>query len=538
MHAHDLPSSEVSPSAQDGADALSKDNDQGSTLVVDLDGTLVATDLLWESLLAAVKQRPWLIMLVPFWLTRGRAVLKGQLAARAKLDPASLPYRPEVLAYLRRQREAGRRLVLATGSDRRLAEAVAGHLDLFEAVLASDPATGRNLTGAAKRDAIRQSEGDRPFEYLGDHAKDLPIWRAAERAHCAGSRSLREKLNAAIESRSDKPGAARSPATPSASGLVSGSTTMGESFPARTCSLATVLRAVRAHQWVKNGLVLVPLLLAHQLTEPVTVALALLAAVLFSLIASSGYLVNDLLDLESDRAHASKQHRPIPSGELPVPAAMALAGGLLVSALAVSAWLLPAGFTAMLAVYFVLSLAYSFYLKQHIVVDVIVLAGFYAYRVLIGAVAIDVTISPWLYAFSMFFFLSLALVKRYADLDRLKDQATAQLQGRGYRVSDLALFRSIGPTVGYMSVLVLAMYISSDRVLQYYPAYPQALWLICPLLLYWITRVWFITHRGEMTDDPLVFALKDPISYLVGLAMFLIAVFAAVPIPTWLPGVE
>jgi len=483
----------------------------GVPLIVDLDGTVIATDLFWESLVRLLKQRPWLAVLLPVWLMHGRAVLKEALARRVTLAVAALPYREAVLSYLRQQKAAGRRLVLATGSAKPLADRVAAHLGLFDAVLASDGGSGENLTAERKRAAIEASEGGREFDYLGDHPKDLAIWSAARQAHFAGRAGTRRKLEATVGRERE----GRAPLE------------MGEAFAAPSWSLRTVARAIRVHQWIKNVLLLVPLLLAHELMNPASVAAALLAMLGFSLVASSVYLVNDLLDVESDRLHATKRDRPIASGELPMPVALALVPGLLAAALALSGVFLPALFTLMLGAYFVLALAYTIWLKQRMVLDVLVLAGFYAYRVLSGAVAISVFVSPWLLAFSMFFFLSLAFVKRYADLDRYKAAPSGVMHGRNYGAEDLELFRSLGPTVGYLSVLVLAMYISSDRVMQHYGEHPQTLWLVCPLLLYWITRIWFITHRGRMSDDPIVFTLKDPVSYVIGALIFTIGVIAA-----------
>jgi 4-hydroxybenzoate polyprenyltransferase len=311
---------------------------------------------------------------------------------------------------------------------------------------------------------------------------------------------------------------------------------INDTAPVRASTLSVALRAMRVHQWVKNLLLLVPLMLAHRLNEPGTLALAVVAFVAFSLASSSAYLFNDLLDVEADRAHPTKSRRPLAAGELTRGGAVTLAAALLIGALVISAVMLPMAFAAMVAGYVALALAYSVWLKQRIVIDVLVLAGLYAYRLLSGAVAVDVWVSQWLVAFSMFLFLSLALVKRYAELDRAARAGETAANGRGYQADDLALFRVIGPASGYLAVVVFAMYISSDHAESIY-ATPVVLWLVCPLLLYWLTRVWFITHRGQMSDDPIPFALKDPASYIVGGLIFLVAAVAATPPQTW-PGLS
>lgn len=291
----------------------------------------------------------------------------------------------------------------------------------------------------------------------------------------------------------------------------------------------SVLTALRPHQWVKNVLVIVPLVTSHQLTDPSKVLAALAAFVAFCLCASGGYVVNDLLDREADRAHPVKRRRPFASGRLSVSAGVVLAVALPLAALGVAAGIGSARFVAALAAYCAVSLLYSAWLKQKLLLDVIVLAGLYTHRVIAGAVAIDVPLSPWLLAFSMFLFLSLAFVKRYAELTRADGLgagsdiagASRSASRRNYTPSDLGMIESVGPTGGYLAVLVLALYVNSDQVRTLYRN-PAALWLLCPILMYWITRMWFIAKRRALDDDPIVFALRDRVSWGCGGATALV----------------
>ena len=459
-----------------------------SVLCVDMDGTLLATDMLWESLLVLLRTQPWRLVFLPAWLLKGKAHLKHQIAQHVVLDPASLPYRDDVLDFLRREKEAGREIVLATASDRRFAEAVAHHLGLFSAVLASD---GRvNLAGRQKLKALEMYVGGKAFNYLGNGKADLPLWKAASEVTVVhpSTRLLRQAQRVGAVLRIFSPRANR---------------------------FRSFLQALRVSQWVKNALLFVPLLLAHKVTGGAQVLSALLAFCSFSFCASSVYIVNDLLDLESDRHHPRRKFRPFAAGTLPISTGVLLVPLLLGGSFLIAALLLPPLFAAALGLYVAITTAYSFYLKRIVVLDILVLAGFYTIRVLAGAVAVKVPVSPWLLAFSMFLFLSLALVKRYSELVLMHAGGETLAKGRGYLVGDRELLQGIGVTSGYLSVLILALYVSSKEVTALYQ-HPQALWLVCPFLLYWITRAWFLVHRGAIDEDPLVFTLKDPASYVVG----------------------
>lgn len=472
-----------------------------SPLCVDLDGTILATDLLWESLLILLKKNPLYLLRLPFWLARGRAFLKRQIAIRVSLDPAALPYREDVLSFLRGERRAGRPLVLATGADRHLAEQVARHLGIFDRVLASDGIV--NLTGLAKLRAIREHVAPDDFDYVGNGAADLPLWRAARHSIVVGpSAPLRRHAG--------------------------GLSAVSEVVSARPGRVTALVKALRLYQWVKNGLLFVPLLLAHKVTDVAALLDVLAAFVAFGACASAVYVLNDLADLEADRRHPYKQSRPFAAGHLPIHVGLLLAPSCAVAGLLGSFALLSPAFTASLLGYLALAAAYSFALKRMVVLDVLVLAGLYTLRVLAGGVAAAVPVSPWLLAFSMFFFLSLALVKRYAELRVMQDRKQTDVAGRNYRVGDMDILRGIGTASGYLSVLVVALYTNSSEVTALY-AHPRALWLVGVFMLYWITRIWFLAHRGNIDEDSILFTVTDPTSYVVGALIVAVILLAASP---------
>ncbi len=466
-------------------------------LFVDLDGSLTATDTLWESVFKLLRHSFWFVFVLPVWLKSGRAYLKQQIARRIEFDPAAIPYNESVTAYIRGEKTAGRRIILATASDRSIANRVADHLQLFDHVIASDGED--NLKGNRKLKAMQQIVDENGFDYIGDSTADLPIWRSAGRAMVVNpSKSLIQ----AIEKDS----------------------VVAKTFIDQENVISNIFKALRIHQWVKNLLLFVPLVLAHQI-DGITLSKALIAFICFGLVASSGYILNDLLDLEADRRHPRKRNRPFASGQLPIQHGLVLASTNVILALFLSVLVLPLLFAEMLLGYLILTMTYSLYLKKKLMVDVLLLGGFYAYRVVAGAVAIGVVISPWLIAFSIFFFLSLAFVKRYTELQGT--ELPGKVAGRGYYTDDLAMIRVVGPSAGYISVLVLALYINSGEVRDLY-SQPNWLWLICPCLLYWISRIWFLAHRGQIEDDPVMGAIKDKNSYLVGIVVLLLIIFASI----------
>lgn len=456
-------------------------------LCVDLDGTLLRTDMLYESVLVLLKRAPWLVFLLPIWLMAGKANLKRRIAERVTFDPAALPYHPEFLDYLRLEHARGRPLILATATDERLAEPISEHLGLFGAVFASDGIT--NLSGAAKAARLVEAFGERGFTYAGNGRADLEVWRHAGEAIAVDAPASVSK------------GAGRL-------------TTIDREFSSARAGFRTIVKALRPHQWVKNALVFLPVLTAHKVGSLDLLGSSALAFVAFSLCASSVYVLNDLLDLEADRHHPRKRLRPFASGALPVLWGLAMVPVLLGLGMLLGS-VVGVEFLAILGLYFFLTLGYSVHLKQVALADVIVLAGLYTIRIFAGATAAGVPVSDWLLAFSMFLFLSLALVKRTSELDMLRERNQSSTKGRGYLVGDRDIIASLGAASGYLAVLVLALYATSSDVAELY-SHSRRLWFLCPLLLYWMSRVWLLAQRGQMHDDPVVFALKDVTSYVVG----------------------
>jgi 4-hydroxybenzoate polyprenyltransferase len=472
-----------------------------TNLYVDLDGALCATDTLWESLLELIRVRPIDFLLVPFWLCKGKAFFKREISKRVLPDIASLPLRPEVLALLARCKASGQQLVLATAADQHIAAAVADRTGIFAAVLASDGST--NLAADKKLEAVRLHAGDAPFDYLGDSRADLALFRQCRCGYVVGPKH--SVWTAAQAERNGKEPLVR--------------------LPPEHGGIGSVVRALRPHQWAKNALVGVPLLVSHQITQWTSVLQTTLAFASFSLIASSVYIINDLLDLPSDRVHPTKRRRPFASGVLSIPVGLAMAGALLLLGLTIAFAAVNVAFGSMVLLYLTITTLYSTYLKRKLVLDVFILAGLYTIRILAGAVAISVKPSEWLLAFSMFIFTSLAMLKRYTELKVWSRQNEKWPAGRRYTISDMDLFRSIGTAAAYSAVLVFALYISSRDVALLYKR-PELLWLVCPVLLYWLTRLWFLTNRSVPMEDPVLFALTDRSSVGCGVLVFSLLFFA------------
>lgn len=455
-------------------------------ICVDLDGTLLRGDLLAESVIALLKINLLFVFFLPFWLMRGKAHLKQQIANRVDIDPAWLPYNKPFLVWLRQQKKMGRPIILATASNLKFADAVAGHLKLFDMVLASD--ADNNLSGDAKLARLCEEFGEGNFDYAANAKIDLKIWR---------------HVNAAIVVNAEA----------GVLGAVERFTSVAKVFDDQGDRLRHYLRAMRPHQWLKNILVFTPMVLSHRLFEPQLIVAACIAFVAFCLCASSVYVLNDIIDLDADRRHPKKRLRPFASGSIPVIHGLWLSLGLLAGALMLSLLLTPL-FTAILGIYYLITLVYSLFIKQTMLFDVIVLAGLFTFRLLAGSVAVDIPLSFWLIAFSMFLFLSLALVKRYVELGMLPKEPGRQLAGRGYQAVDLETLAHFGIVSGYMAVLVLALYIDSRAVNLLY-GNPEVIWLLCPLVLYLVSRIWLLARRGDMHDDPVMFAIKDSQSLAV-----------------------
>jgi len=474
-----------------------KSKSQDIALCVDLDGTLIRSDSLSESCLLVIKQKPWLIFSIGIWLLKGKAYFKQQISKHSLLNAASLPYNAPLLKYLTQQKELGRHLVLCTAADNNIAREVANFLNIFDEVIASNGVS--NNSGPIKTKNLVSRFGPQGFDYAGNGVIDLSVWRQANKA------ILVDTPKDIIEH-------------------VKRHTPIDHIFSERKNPFKILLRALRIHQWVKNILIFVPIFTAHGFFNLSNWRLSIVAFFSFSLGASSVYLINDLFDLESDRKHAKKRFRPLASGDLSLLTGFALIF-VLITASGVLATTLPKEFLYVFGFYYVATLLYSSYIKQWAIIDVILLAALYTTRVVTGHVVTGLPYSSWLIAFSMFIFLSLAFLKRVSELQSLKRLKLERSDRRGYFAGDLEQLASLGASSGYISVLVLALYINSLDVIALYKN-PLVLWAICPLFLYWISRMWLFAHRGQMDEDPILFALKDKVSYMVVMLIAAIVLLA------------
>lgn len=476
--------------------------DSSTPLCVDLDGTLVKSDTLVDSTLALARQHPSLLLQLPRWLGEGKAALKRHITSSVELDVVHLPYNGELLDFLRQQHALGRPVFLATAADRALANRVADHLGIFTGVLASDGST--NLAGSNKLAAFRERFGDN-FCYIGNASPDLALLCACVQPMVANpSRSL-------------------------SSSLRSSRIIPFRTFKDHTAPQKAWLKAIRLHQWAKNVLLFLPLLLAHMRSAGL-LAGAGVAFLSFGLCASATYIINDLLDIEADRHHPRKRRRPFASGDLSaihgvaVVALFFLASVLLAIAVpyvisSISPALAlahPYKFLEWLGFYTLTTLAYSLRLKRAILVDVIVLSGLYTVRIIAGSAATGVAVSTWLGGFSIFFFLSLAFVKRFAELEGLKARGGISSKGRGYHVDDIEQLRSFGSASGYASVVVFTLYISNLSNATELYTHTNRLWLLVPVLLLWLSQLWLLASRGELDEDPVVYAITDRRSLALG----------------------
>lgn len=474
-------------------------------LVVDLDGTLIRSDLLIETFFATIGRDLASLLGVARAAWVGKAAIKHYLRD-ATLDVARLPYDETVLSEIVLAREAGRRVVLASASNEILVEKVARHLGLFDGWFGSS--AQHNLHGSAKAKHLVDLFGERGFDYIGNHASDLAIWAHANRAFAIRLAPAAQRRLLAMA-----PNAVFLDGIPIS--IPGESRLKGE--------LRAWAKLIRVHQYAKNALVFVPLLMAHRFDFSLF-ASAVLAFVAFSLCASSVYLLNDLVDIEADRAHPSKRHRALASGRIAPLSAMVVAPLLFAASLIISvavSW----NFAAMLLAYFALTIAYSFSLKRKMLVDVVTLAALYTVRVVAGGVAVGVVVSNWLLAFSLFLFMSLALIKRYTELASRLDGGLPSPSNRNYELSDLSVVAAMAAGSGYNAVVVLALYLSSDAVTQLYRR-PELLWFVCPVILYWISRALLLAHRRMMHDDPIVFALRDRVSLITAATVGILALAA------------
>lgn len=469
-------------------------------LIVDLDHTLCRTDTMHEALIEVVAADPAAMLRLPSWLSLGKKGFKEALAARRIVDPALLPYDEDVIALITAARAEGRRVALVSASDQRQVSAVADHLGLFdEAIGTGGDGLAENLTGQAKADYLVRRFGAKGFDYIGDSAADLPVWAAARQAY----------------------GVRVAPATGKAAGAQG--TSLLPVGGAQVSEWRALLRACRPHQWAKNILVLLPVLTAHDLAH---MPAALLGMLCFSLTASAIYIVNDLVDLGSDRQHPRKRFRPFAAGQASAKSGLMLSGALLVIAALAALIFLPGAFFWTLLVYLIATSAYSFSLKRKMMVDVLALAALYTLRIVAGSAATGIVLSPWLLVFSMFLFFALATIKRQAELEDMVSRGSERTAGRNMMVGDLPILQAMSIGAAQAAVLVFALYSQDPRV-QINFGSPDLLLLICPVLFFWLGRMQMLTRRGHMTDDPIVFTFRDRVGLVCGVLMLAIFVLAS-----------
>ncbi|WP_321395921.1 UbiA family prenyltransferase [Emcibacter sp.] len=467
-------------------------------IFVDLDGTLIKTDLFLETSLNLIKSNPLQVFNLLLWLSRGRSYTKDQVTKKIDIDASRLPYQSPLIDYLNEKKDQGHPLILATASHKTYADKVAEHLGIFDQVIATD--SENNMKGARKLQAIEKFAKGNDFAYAGDSTADRVIWdKAHSNIFVNAPSDLVEK--ASKEGKAEK--------------IIDTRQSPKE---------RAFLKEMRLHQWAKNMLIFVPLLTSHEYFQLGSIIYAIVAFFCFSLCASGVYFLNDLLDLEADRRHPTKRLRPLASGDLPIP--LGILGALLfpLAAFLVATYYLPLIFVMVLGIYFLTTNLYSFFLKRVSTVDVMTLAILYTLRVVAGAAATGIILSSWLLAFSIFMFVSLAYLKRFIELFALENQEK-KAEGRGYSWEDSETMFSLGIANITASVLVLALFINSEEIVSQYKS-PELLWGLCLLMLYWGNRIWVGARRGKITEDPVVFAIKDRVSRIVGLGLILIVLAA------------
>lgn len=468
-------------------------------IAVDLDGTLTPSDTLYESVLSLLSNKPYFLIILPFWLCYGIANLKQKVAAHSNLDVATLPYNQPLIDWLNEEKRHGKKIVLCTAANEEIARAVCGHFRFFDEYLASDFST--NLKGARKRNALQQRYGLKRYDYAGNSSDDLEVWVGASNAIVVNSKKKVLKMASQLAP-------------------------IARVFDSEKAGPRIWLKALRVHQWLKNLLLFIPLIAAHQISDIRSIGLLMLAFFSFSLCASSVYITNDLLDLKNDRRHPRKRFRPFASAKLPISTGLLSATFLIACSFTVGA-VVGSNFLMILAIYLVLTVAYSLGLKRLVLVDCMVLAMLFTLRIIAGSEAASIPLSFWLLVFSILIFFSLALVKRHAELQALLLDGNDSPSGRGYVVADAPLLQVLGVSSGYCSALVILLYLRSDNIISLY-AQPLAIGLLIPVLLFWVSWIWLKSSRGEMHDDPILFAVRDTTSLLVGAMVFAVLIFAAI----------
>lgn len=476
---------------------LEDNYDLNIPLCVDLDGTIIKTDLLYESALYLIKKNAFFIFLLPIWLLKGRYFLKFKLLEYVSPTISSMPYNKDVIEFVIQEKAKGRKIILVTATAQPLADKVAKFLDLFDETIASK--NGTNLVGKIKAEHLIKEFGVKGFDYIGDSFKDIFVWKYARKSLIVGNN---EKLIKETQKVCE----------------------VSKIFPLDVNQFQVFIKQIRVHQWIKNLLIFLPALLAHK-TDVGDYVSAFWGFISFSLVASAIYVINDLADIESDRNHPSKNKRPLASGKIKIITCLKAISFLLIGGFLISIFTLSIDFTLLLLLYTIITISYSFKLKKMYLLDMITLSLLYTIRLISGGIVSDTIISPWLFSFSMFIFLSLGAMKRYTELKGLSESENTKTRGRDYYVEDIPLIGIIGISSGMVSTLVFTLYIVNPEVLTLYKN-PVYLYFITPIVLYWILRMWFLSHRSMMNDDPIVFAIKDKTSYLIAFIVLILALGA------------
>ncbi|NHZ86448.1 MAG: UbiA family prenyltransferase [Planctomycetia bacterium] len=479
---------------------MSDNKSKKTALFVDLDGTLIRTDTLLESIILLLKSHPQKIVSLPVWLFMGKTYFKNKVSKYTTLRTDMLPYREKVIDFINKEKGKGREVYLLTAANQKIADNVANHLGLFTGAFGSNDKI--NLLGKHKLERVYQIIGNAQFDYVGNSVADIPIWEKANKKIVVNPTKNTKKKIKKFDNLY----------------LIPTNRNVKKIKP--------LIKGLRIYQWAKNSLLFLPTIMAHQFTNANSLVAVFWAFVSFSLCASAVYILNDLLDIETDRAHPTKKNRPLASGLMSIKTGVLLIILLVLISIFISIKILSVTFLIILLIYMISTTAYSIILKQIMLIDVIVLGGLYTLRIAAGSIASGIEVSSWLLVFSMFFFLSLAFMKRYADLILMKQNNYHEIAGRGYNIDDLDLVQKSGITSGFVAMLVLALYINSEHVVELYKS-PILIWLTVPVLLYWLMRMWMVTNRGNMTDDPINYAIRDKATYVAMIIIGIIMLLAA-----------
>lgn len=466
-----------------------------SPLCVDLDGTLIKTDVMFESIVILLKYNPLNLFLIIFWLIKGRYYLKEKLIEKTKLDPNKIPINEEIIEYLKIERKNGRKILLVTAAMQEIANLYSDYFGLFDEAIGSKD--GINLVGKNKASYLVQRFGEGGFDYIGDSKKDLYIWKYSRNSYIVNqTKNLIDKVK-------------------KHSNVLKTWNLIPEP------KIILFFKQIRAYQWVKNLLIFLPVVLSHSLNLK-DYFLSFLAFVSFSLLSSSIYLINDIYDLDSDRNHPEKKYRPFALGYLNLLFVLKAFIILFLLSFVIALFVSPK-FLLSIFIYLIFSLLYTYSFKKIPILDIVILSFLFTIRIYAGSFATNIAISEWLFSFSIFFFLSLSSLKRYIELIKMNDNS--KLIGRAYNKEDSNLIKIIGVSTGLISILVYVLYINSSKVNSLY-SNPEYLYFILLILIYWLLRLWFYSDKKTINYDPISFILKDKVSYILLLFSIILFIFA------------